>query len=257
MIRLIYKYLYHVFTARNTNGFGVHSPFVFKFVQFVLREKNPFYIYNNIEYQRSKLLNDDSLINITDFGTGLSRSRKVSDIAHKSLKPKKFGKLLFRTINYYKAKNILELGTSLGITSAYLASASNDGKLTTLEGCPETARIAKETFKALEIKNVHVEVGNIDETLSNVIDRIGLLDFVFIDANHHYQPLINYFEKCISNAADNCIIVIDDIYWSVEMERAWKTIKEHEKVMSTVDLFHLGIVFVNKDLNKKNYKILF
>ncbi len=257
MIRLIYKYLLHIFTARNTKGFGIHSPFVFQFVQFVLREKNPFYIFNKIENQRSKLLNDNSSIQITDFGTGRNKARKISDIARKSLKTKKFGKLLFRMINCYKAKNILELGTSLGITSSYLASASNQVKLTTLEGCPETARKAKETFSDLEITNIDVVIGNIDETLSQVLENIGLLDLIFIDANHHSVPLLNYFEKCIAKAQKNCIIVIDDIYWSNDMEMAWKKIKNHEKVMSTIDLFHFGIVFLNTDLSKKHYKLFF
>jgi predicted O-methyltransferase YrrM len=257
MIRLIYKYLYHIFTARNSKGFGIHSPFIFQFFQFVLLEKNPFYIFNRIEKERLKLLNDNSLINVVDFGTGINRTRKVSDIARKSLKPMKFGKLLFRMINYYKAKNILELGTSLGITSSYLASASSDLKLTTLEGCPETARIANETFRDLEITNVNVVIGNIDETLSKVLDNIGLLDFIFIDANHHSVPLLNYFEKCISNTKKNCIIVIDDIYWSEDMEMAWNKIKNHDRVMSTIDLFHIGIIFLNSDLSKKHYKLIF
>ena len=257
MIRLIYKYLYHILTARNTKGFGIHSPFIYQFVQFVLREKNSFYIFNRIENERTKLLDDNSLINITDFGTGKNRTRKVSDIAQKSLKPMKYGKLLFRMINYYKAKNILELGTSFGITSSYLASSSNDLKLTTLEGCPETARKANETFSELKITNANVVIGDIDKTLSKVLENIGLLDFIFIDANHHSAPLLNYFEKCISNTKKNCIIVIDDIYWSNDMEMAWNKIKRHEKVMSTIDLFSIGIVFMNTDLSKKHYKLIF
>lgn len=257
MIRISYKYIKFLLSARNTKGFGIHSPYIFQFVQFVLHEKHPFYIFNNIEKQRSNLLNNDKLIEIKDFGTGNNKPRKISDIARKSLKSEKFGKLLFRMVYYFKAKNILELGTSLGITSAYMASASQDVKLTTIEGCPETALVAKETFSQLDISNINIVVGNIDNVLSKVLNDTGLLDFIFIDANHKSTALLNYFEKCIKNANKNCIIVIDDIYWSNDMEMAWNKIKKHDKVMSTVDLFHLGIVFLNTDLTKKHYKIIF
>lgn len=257
MIRLIYKSLYHFFTARNTKGFGIHSPYIFQFVQFVLYEKNQFYIYKKIEKQRLKLLNDHTIIKVKDFGTGKSRNRKVSDIARKSLKSKKYGKLLFRIVNYYNCKNVLELGTSLGISSSYMALASSRVKLTTLEGCPQTARKASETFKNLEISNNNLVTGNIDDTLTLVLDNFQSLDLIFIDANHQSKSLLQYFEKIISKASEKCIIIIDDIYWSKDMEFAWKKIKKHDKVMSTIDLFQAGIVFLNKELNKNHYKILF
>ena len=88
-----------------------------------------------------------------------------------------------------------------------------------------------------------------------VLDQTNKLDFVFIDANHKSEAILNYFNLCLSKVHSNTVIVIDDIYWSSDMEKAWKKIKNSPQVMSTIDLFELGIVFFNPDLHKKHYKM--
>jgi len=249
------KYIVHFLSARNTWGFGVHSPFLFQFTRFVLLEKHSYYIFQQIENLRLKLKKDFRDINITDFGTGGNRTETISEITSKSLKSAKYGQLLFRIVHYFKARNVLELGTSLGITTSYLASASSEIQCTSLEGCPEIAQIARENIDKLVIKTIEIVVGNIDNTLVNVLNQTNKLDFVFIDANHQSEAILNYFNLCLSKVHANTVIVIDDIYWSGDMEKAWKVIKNHPQVMSTIDLFQLGIVFFNSDLYKKHYKM--
>jgi len=250
-----YRFCIHFLTARNTKGFGIHSPFVFNFVQYVLYEKHPYYVFQKIEEVRKSLLSNHNLINVTDLGAGKSRLRKVSDIASKSLKRKKYAQLLFRIGHYFKAQNILELGTSFGITTAYLASVSSTSKVVTLEGCTETLKIAGNNFRKLGFDNVQMIEGNIDTTLFSTLDNFDKLDFVFIDANHRNEALISYFEQCLRKIHKTSVIVIDDINWSEGMLQAWEKIKLHNRVTSTIDLFELGIVFFNSDLVKKHYKI--
>lgn len=252
---IICKYLLHFFTARNTGGFGVHSPFLFQFTRFVLFEKHSFYNFKSIEKVRKYLKNDKKIIDLTDFGTRTNRRTTVASIASKSLKSAKYGQLLFRMVRYFKAINILELGTSLGITTSYLASSTTEIKCVSLEGCPQIVAIAQENFEKLGIKNIEIVVGNIDETLHDAIQKFESIDFIFIDANHQYDAVLNYFEMCLPKISCDSIIIIDDIYWSKEMEKAWKMIKNHPSVTSTIDLFQLGIVFFNGDLHKKHYKM--
>ena len=118
-LRVIYKYIKHFFLAINTGGFGVHSPFLFQFTRFVLFEKKPFYIFTEIEQLRKQLKNDKRVLDITDFGTGNNRHTTVAAIATHSLKSARQGQLLFRIANYFKVSSVLELGTSLGITTSY------------------------------------------------------------------------------------------------------------------------------------------
>jgi predicted O-methyltransferase YrrM len=253
--RILSKYILHFFTARNTFGFGVHSPFLFQFTRFVLREKHSFYIFNTIEKLRILMLKDNRILDINDFGTGNNRSKPVSFIADQSLKSAKYGQLLFRMVHYFKPHNVLELGTSLGITTSYLASSSTEIHCVSMEGCPQIAQVAKENIDKLDLKNIELVVGNIDNTLIEVLNKINKLDFVFFDANHQSKAILNYFELCLTKVHNYTIMVIDDVYWSDDMEMAWKKIKDHPQVTSTIDLFQIGIVFFNTDLHKKHYKM--
>jgi len=251
----IYKYYKHFISAKNTGGHGVHSPFMYQFTRYVLYEKHPFYIFDSIEKLRASLKKDTRVLNITDFGTGINRTTSVSDIARKSLKTTRESQLLFRIAHYMKVVNVLELGTSLGITSMYLGSLSTKLKFVTLEGCPQIAAVADENFRQMGLSNIELVIGNIDDTLPDVLDSMSQLDMVFIDANHKSAAVLKYFELCMSKFHKSSIVIIDDIYWSDGMEYAWQTIKNHPRVTSSIDLFHMGIVFFNTDINKMHYKM--
>lgn len=253
----IYYYLVHFVTARNTKGFGIHSPYLFRFVRYIVLEKNPFYMYSTIEKQRHKLLNNNTVINKTDFGTGKSKKLKVSNIASKSLCKPRNGQLLHRIVNYLDLNNLLELGTSLGISTAYIACSSKNKQCITLEGCEQTAAIAQQTFNALNVTNIEILTGNIDTTIHTALSKLSTVDFVFIDANHSLQATMHYFELILPKLSEKAVIVFDDIYWSKEMKQAWLKIKENVHVTSTIDLYHFGIAFFNPDLHKQNYKIRF
>lgn len=254
-LKIALKYVRHIFTARHTKGYGVHSPFLFNFVRYIIPEKNAFYIYRDIEGLRDKMLADKRQIDVKDYGAGSDRKRKVSDIASRSLKSPKYSQLLFRIVHHFNPQTILELGTSLGITTAYLASNSSKSRCITLEGCPQTAGIARENFAKLQLANIEIVEGDINLTLKKVLEDVSILDFVFVDANHNSAAVLNYFKLCLPLMKSNSVMVFDDIYWSDDMEMAWETIKKNEKVKATIDLFQLGIVFFNADLYKKDYKI--
>ena len=254
-IHFIYRYLIHLFTAKNTRGHGIHSPFLFSFIQEVIYEKNPFYSFSSIEELRKKLLNDKSILDITDFGAGQKYQATVSNIARTSLKSKKWSQMLFRSVNFRRAEKVLELGTSLGISAAYMASVNSGICCVTLEGASEIADVAQGNFEKLNLQNIKIITGNIDETLSQALLDLGTVDFAFFDANHRRKPTLDYFHYCLQYITEKSVFVFDDIYWSKEMTQAWQAIKQEPSVTSTIDLFQMGIVFFNKRLPKKNYKM--
>lgn len=254
-LRRILKYFQHLITARNTGGHGVHSPFIFHFIRDILSEKYPYYVFNDIERVRNRMLSCAQTIEVADFGTGVSRSRSIANIAREALKSSGQAQLLFRIIRHYGFRNILELGTSLGITTMYLASVSTKCRCITLEGCPQISAVAQQNFDRLKLSQIKLITCNIDEQLEDIIATYGRQDFIFIDANHRYEPLMRYFKLCLNHIGDDSVIVVDDIYWSPEMEQAWKAIKEHPRVKSTIDIFHMGIIFFHPMLAKKHYKV--
>jgi len=252
-IRVAYKYILHFFLARNTKGYGVHSPFMFLFVRFILNEKHPFYIFDKIESNRNLLLSNNETVKVVDFGTGLDRVATVKSIAKKSCISKKHGELLFRMVHYYQPSVVLELGTSFGVSTSYLAASSSNIDCYSLEGSPEISHIASQNILNNGLKNIKTIVGNIDTTLPNLLESIHQLDFVFIDANHTSVALLHYFELCLSKITHDTVIVIDDIYWSRDMEFGWDCVKKHKEVSSTIDLYQFGVVFFNKKISKKHY----
>lgn len=256
-LKLISKFIQYKLHASNAKGHGVHSPFVYDFIRKVLMDKRRFYAYETIEACRKELLKDKRVLHVEDFGAG-SRLRKtnqrtISEIAHSSLKPKKFSQLIFRIVHYYAPQNILELGTSLGITSAYLAAANEKAFVNTMEGSSAVAEIAQSNFEKLQLKNIAITVGNFDNTLPAFLAKENQLDFVFVDGNHRYEPTMRYFEQLLAKVHENSIIIFDDIHWSKEMEDAWKAIQQNPKVMVTIDLFFIGLVFFRKENKVKQH----
>ena len=258
-ILFIVRYIKYLFKAKNKHS--AHSPFLYDFIITVLNRCSDDKNCRKIEKLRKKLCKSEKNIKITDFGAGShinhSKHRKIKDIARNSAKNAKFGTLLYRIIRYYKPKNILELGTSLGISTLYLAMAESQTKIYSFEGCPETARIAKHNFKEMEITNTNIIIGNFKTTLKENLRKINNIDLAFIDGNHQQKPTIEYFKEILKYTNNDTIFIFDDIHWSKGMENAWEYIKSHKQTTLTIDLFYIGIVFIRKELSKENYIIQF
>ncbi|MEO6252212.1 MAG: class I SAM-dependent methyltransferase [Ferruginibacter sp.] len=255
--QLVKKYLHYYLTASNGKGHGVHSPFVFDFIKNVLRDKKEYEYYRVIEKGRQQLLKQKGSIEVEDLGAGSAiiktNKRVVADMAKSSLKPAKYARLLYRIVNYYKPVTILELGTSFGITTAYLAAAGHNAKVYTIEGSPAIADIAKKTFSRVGLTNVELSEGNFDIVLPKLLTKLGNIDLAFIDGNHRKEPTLGYFAQLLNCSTPSTILVFDDIHWSVEMEEAWALIQQHPAVTLSIDLFFIGIVFLNADFNHKQH----
>lgn len=249
-LEIAQKYSKYYLTAQNGSGHGIHSPFVFEFVTKVLKDKHQYPEYLAIELLRNQLKNNKQVLTIEDFGAGStvskSNNRKVADIAKSALKPVKFGQLLYRIVKFYQPENIIELGTSLGITTCYIATAGKQSSVFTFEGASQIAAVAQQNFNALALKNIQLIKGNFDETLQRNLQNLPAVDLAFVDGNHRKQPTINYFNQLLTKATENSIFIFDDIHWSKEMEEAWSQIQSHSSVTLSIDLFFIGIVFFRK-----------
>ncbi|NQX54945.1 class I SAM-dependent methyltransferase [Pedobacter panaciterrae] len=259
VFNFISDYLKHRFTSKSRHG--THSPFVYKLTDEVIYDFKSKSEYKSIEAQRKKLFNDDSLVTVTDLGAGShlnkNRTKKVSQIAKNALKNPALAQLIYRLAKDNNPKTIIELGTCLGITTAYLSKACPEADVITIEGCPETAKVAHNNFKELDLENVELQVGNFDVLLPDVIAKAEKLDFVYIDGNHRKEATLNYFNWCLPKIHENSLLIFDDIYWSKGMKEAWQEIKNHPEVVVTIDLFWIGLVYFRKGQAKEHFKIKF
>ena len=258
---MISAYLRYLLRARTEHG--LHSPFVFDLYTRTIKPDNATLpAFCHIQTLRNELLTSKNTIQVTDLGAG-SRlgngpERRIRDIVKNAEKPARFGRLLYRLIRRFGVKTVVELGTSLGLTTAYLAAATHEaGRVVSFEGCPETAAVARQNLTRLAETNVEIIIGNIDDTLALQMASLGPVDLVFFDANHRHEPTVRYFETCLPNAHNNTCFVFDDIHWSAEMERAWFAIQAHPAVTVTIDLFWVGLVFFRKEQPKEHFVLKF
>lgn len=257
LLRLAYKFF--VYRLKSFRLHGVHSPFVFDLYEHVICHDGYYAAYTTVEKLRQKLLQNHLPIQVTDLGAGSKTlnlsSRPISNLAKVSAKPPKYGQLLFRLVNHFQPEIILELGTSLGITTAYLAKAQSKSKIYSFEGCPNIAAQASQNFRKLKIENINLVKGNLNQTLAPTVQKLPNIDFVFFDGNHQYKPTLEYFEVCLQKRHINSVFIFDDIYWSPEMEKAWREICQHPAVTLSIDLFHLGLIFFRPQQPKQHFTL--
>ncbi len=261
-------WLKHYLTAWNTGGEGVHSTYLFEWVRMVMSDKHAYRVWEDIESVRARMLVSDQVVEFVDYGSGVGRKgegakgkKRVKDIAKGSLARAKYAQMLFRLVNWLghqlrdenRGLTIVELGTSLGVTTAYLAGVDTRDKVYTYEGCEAVAKIAKENWNVLGMNNISCLVGPIDA--EHLRGDFGYIDVAFVDANHTYEASMRYFDVLAQKVHEKSVVVMDDIHHSEEMERAWKKICADERVTSTIDLYQMGLVFFDKHYWKRNYRM--
>ncbi|MCB0592945.1 MAG: class I SAM-dependent methyltransferase [Lewinellaceae bacterium] len=259
MVKKIKKYA-HVFNSvvnqaselKKLEGFSPYSKIV---SEAFLKVKKGEYtqeetaIFRKLDEYRARLLASDEIVTYEIFGSDLQRT--VAEIARIGASPQVWCKLYYFLTTLSGAKNVLEIGTNLGVSGQYFIEGLKDGdgsKFITLEGVPKLCEIASERFSSLAKRDGQFEViqGLYDDTLHSVLDSGIEFDLVFIDGNHKYEPTVKYFNLLKNNYRDHAIILFDDIYISEEMERAWKEVKKDPGVVCSIDLFKLGIVVYEK-----------
>lgn len=252
---------YLIYRFRSVNEHAIHSPFIFALTRDVIYNKVAFYSYESIEDLRHRLLRSHEQLKVVDLGAGSqvnnAHSRPISQITRNAAKPAKYAQLLFRICNHFQAHTIIELGTSLGISTAYMASANSKSTIHTIEGSPEIAQKAKQNFEQLGLRNIQQHTGNFDDVLPRLLEQIPQPELIFFDGNHRKDATLRYFELCLKKAHNETVFIFDDIYWSKEMTEAWEEIKKHDAVTVTVDLFFIGIVFFRKEQKKQHFVIKF
>jgi predicted O-methyltransferase YrrM len=254
---LSFVYRFFSYYLRATNRHGLQAPFAYQLNEFVFKCDRKEVVQEPIELLRSKLKNDRRKISVVDFGAGFGgtifKELSISYITKNSAKPPRYARMLFRLVKYLKPNTIVELGTSLGISALYQAAGNPSAKVYTLEGCPETARLAQENFNAFPNYNIELTVGAFENTLPFILEKVNEIDFLFVDGHHQLKPTLQYIEMCFPKLSKDAVVVVDDINWSEEMREAWQQLVADKRFTLSLDVFMMGILFVSRDLSKENF----
>ena len=261
MLFQIKSYLKFLWNSKNEHG--VHSPFVFNLLTKCFYDKRSKPEYSILKNYRKSLLENKSFIDVTDFGAGSkvfkSNRRQISKIAKTAGISPRRAELLFRVTNYFQPKNVLEIGTSLGLATSALALGNPKAKIITLEGCPETANQCQLQFQKFNFNNVDSVITEFENYLQDIKLRLKTetenFDLIYFDGNHSKKATLAYFDLLLTTITNDSVWIFDDIHWSPEMEEAWEAIKNHPKVTVTIDTFQWGFVFFRYEQEKEHFVI--
>lgn len=255
MLFRVFSYLRFIF--RSGNAHALHSPFVYDlYTECITGDDKPIDT-GAIEGLRKSFLNSHKEIEVTDFGAGSkslnSKKRKLSDIARVSVSNPKKCRLLLRLSGYFRPESILELGTNLGISTAYLHKGFPEARLIGIEG--------DETLYNLASSHLDSGVELINETFDSGLNKLKAENFkaglIYIDGDHRGSSVRKYVEHLKSMSDEDSVFILDDIYWSKDMNRAWKKLIADPYFGISIDLFDFGLLFPRKKQPKQHFRLRF
>jgi predicted O-methyltransferase YrrM len=208
-----------------------------------------------IEARRSELASDASMVR-PEFETTPETERAVFrdggepapiwGIAELFSISPLWGEFLLRLTRELAPRSSVELGTALGLSTAYQAAGlelNGTGTLTTFEGAKAWAAVAEQGLSDLGLsERATVEVGPIDETLPRALTRIGPIDYAYLDADHTEEATVKHFDTILPHMAPGGVAVLDDIAFSREMSRAWHAIRRRDRVSTSLALGRMGVL---------------
>ncbi len=250
---------YFKFLINSSNQHGIHSPFVFDLVTKCSYDKTLKPEYKILNQYRKSLLGNKNFIEVTDFGAGSkvfkNNKRQIAKIASTAGISSKRARLLFRIVNYFQPNSVLEIGTSLGLATSALSLGNPKSKIITLEGCTNTANQCQLQLEKFNLNNVTLITTEFSKFLNPIELKNTNFDLIYFDGNHSKKATLDYFEILLPTITNTSVWIFDDIHWSLDMEEAWKIIKNHPKVTVTIDTFQWGIIFFRSEQEKEHFVI--
>lgn len=249
-MRRVLKFIGH--WLRSNSRHGTHSPFVYDLIEKALYAKSM--TDKSIRKHFDELRNHNQVIRGVDYGKLNSPEVQlnVRDIARRSAAKTFESELLSKLVAYHKPTRVLELGTNIGKSTAFMAEANKGEVVVTIEGNAQMGEFAKAQFSQLKLSNIQVRNETFDQFFAGNSEKFQL---VFMDGDHTYDSTLRYYDqakKCLEGEGP---IVLHDIYWSDDMNRAWEKIKADEDATVTIDLFFFGLVYLRKSQRKEHFSI--
>lgn len=253
------QFLNHLVKSRRWDAF--HSPYLFRLFTHCCNDTLTFPLVGAIESQRAAWKKSSEVFLRKDLGAGSVFHRKestvkVSRIAKQALSFPFQCRFMSRLADFQQPSHILEFGTSLGIASAYLSAGAPDAIIHTVEGDPAIAHRAQQLHDQLSLKNITVHASSFNDFTTRFTSGEDEIDLLFLDGDHRLEPTLFSFQSLKSHFNDHTIVVVDDIYWSKDMQLCWQKLLGFPEVTQSVDCFHFGLLFFNPIFKDKEHHLI-
>jgi predicted O-methyltransferase YrrM len=177
-----------------------------------------------------------------------ARSEHLGDVCRRASASRRKAMRLYGLVRELGPERMLEMGTCAGISGAYQGMALRHngagGQMIALDGAPDLAAVAAETYASLGLDGIELRVGPFNETLPGVLAE-GPLDYAFVDGHHDEVATLEYLEWLLPSVPAG-LLVFDDVGWSEGMLRAWDRIAADERIALAVELEGMGLAFTGE-----------
>jgi len=205
----------HLLRAKRTNGGGIHSPYLFRFVTMVLNTKCTFYAFEALEAVHQK-------------------EKEQSILRLNKQKPHSVERMIFRIVQDMQPETMIEIGYHTGTETQYMKNA-----------CP----------KATCMSITYASNQNDDPSLKVALSQVEKLDFVLFNAPAEREQRMNEFRSCLQKTHEGTLFVVKYIHQTPEQALNWRLMRNQPEVRASIDLYSIGILFLKSDLPKCNLRI--
>ncbi|MDT8346579.1 MAG: class I SAM-dependent methyltransferase [Flavobacteriaceae bacterium] len=231
---------------------GIHSPLVFELQQFLKAEK---IVPTSLKTYRKTLLTHKNVLRLKDQGAGSfmdsSSQRSIRKIAKTSGSTSKKQRALIGIVRFFNAKTILELGTNLGLGTTALA-VDDHTCVVSVDADPALVKFTQQQLMKHGFRNVKIYASTFEAFLKR---ESQTYDLIFLDGHHQYDACLKNMEQLKRHIHSNTVIIIDDIRWSSEMHRAWKSIVKDSFWKLSIDFYQYGIVQRQEHRKKQHFYV--
>lgn len=255
-MRHLISYIKYCFTSGHQHGFGIHSPYLFHLVTRIIEEDLPYYKYSLIEKVRKLMSQVDERIGVFN-DDGTKRLRKIKSVVGDYAITPKYGQLLFRLVNYYKPSVILEYGTTCGISTMYMAAPNSKTSVYSLSKQPEMADLSQSMCERIAMHNIkRSKATDLMAEAQRLVQEMPEDDFLYINSATpaEVSTLVNLR---MARNGKRFFIVVPNPYTTDEMWNVWQALKADERVKLSINIFNLGILIANENLQKEDFILRF
>lgn len=242
------------FLRKSKGRHGIHSPFVFDFVDNCLTTKVDKNFLNTRKIWLQILKKNREQFKITDLGAGskqMGNTRSVAQLAKNAGSKGLYGEILWKIAHHYRPELMLELGTSIGTGSIHLKSGNPESHLITVEGCDAILSRALQQFDYWHLSGITTICSSFETFVE--LPAIGKYDLIFLDGNHSRNATLVYLEKLFDHSHSQTVFILDDIRWSDDMWDLWKQLVSDERFHVSIDLGRMGLLWRREEQTKEHF----